>query len=100
MDRNSEDISFIPLNGNPLDITFTCNTAIISTDNIHQAGSTTEIDSSEVSMANSSDSYFPHADNYGRIIDHDSKLSKPSEKNWAVVQYLSRITISINDWWN
>jgi hypothetical protein len=47
-DKDSQDISFIPLNGNPLDVAFTGNTIIVSTDNIHEAGSATDIDGSEV----------------------------------------------------
>jgi hypothetical protein len=46
-DRDSEDISFIPVDGNPLDIATTGNTILISTDTIHEPGSISNINSSE-----------------------------------------------------
>ncbi|KIW00972.1 uncharacterized protein PV09_07494 [Verruconis gallopava] len=41
------EISFLPLDGNPLDVVSTGNTLLVSTDNIHCAGSTTDIETSE-----------------------------------------------------
>lgn len=49
VERGGRDIGFIPLEGNPLALAFSGNTIIVSTDNIHKAGSTTDVDPSDVS---------------------------------------------------
>jgi tRNA (guanine-N(7)-)-methyltransferase subunit TRM82 len=47
-ESGGEDIGYIPLIGNPLAITIVNNIIIVSTDTIHEPGSTTDVDSSEV----------------------------------------------------
>jgi hypothetical protein len=49
-DKASDDMSFICLDGNALDIGLIGDALIVSTDNIHRSGSTTDIDTREVSI--------------------------------------------------
>ena len=48
-EKANEDVSFLCLDRNVLDVGLIGDALIVSTDNIHQSGSTTEIDSSDVS---------------------------------------------------
>ena len=50
-DKANDDISFLCLDSNVLDIGLIGDALIVSTDNIHKSGSTMDVDSSEVSLA-------------------------------------------------
>jgi hypothetical protein len=49
-EKANDDMSFICLDGNALDVGLIGDALIVSTDNIHKSGSTTDVDTSEVSV--------------------------------------------------
>lgn len=75
-DKASEDISFLPLDGNALDIGLIGDALIVSTDNIHQPGSTSEIDSSEVNSSTIIHDIAETPNQHNRTSNHDFKLSR------------------------